>query len=45
MLAVSRRGLRTGERRNMSITSSEILSVPVSDKQRAKRFYQDVLGF
>lgn len=29
----------------MSITSFEILSVPVSDPQRAKAFYRDVLGF
>ncbi len=29
----------------MSIVSFEILSVPVSDAQRAKRFYTDVLGF
>ena len=29
----------------MSIHSFEILSVPVSDPQRSKRFYQDVLGF
>jgi catechol 2,3-dioxygenase-like lactoylglutathione lyase family enzyme len=29
----------------MAITSFEIVSVPVSDPQRAKRFYQDVLGF
>jgi catechol 2,3-dioxygenase-like lactoylglutathione lyase family enzyme len=29
----------------MSIHSVEIISVPVSDQQRAKRFYQDVLGF
>ena len=29
----------------MSITSFEIVSVPVSDPQRAKRFYQEVLGF
>jgi catechol 2,3-dioxygenase-like lactoylglutathione lyase family enzyme len=29
----------------MAITSFEILSVPVSDQQRAKRFYQETLGF
>jgi catechol 2,3-dioxygenase-like lactoylglutathione lyase family enzyme len=29
----------------MSIRSFEIISVPVSDQQRAKRFYLDVLGF
>ena len=29
----------------MPITSFEIVSVPVSDPQRSKRFYQDVLGF
>lgn len=29
----------------MAIHSFEILSVPVSDPQRAKRFYIDVLGF
>jgi catechol 2,3-dioxygenase-like lactoylglutathione lyase family enzyme len=29
----------------MSIYGFEILSVPVSDQQRAKRFYRDVLGF
>ncbi len=29
----------------MPITSFEILSVPVSDAQRAKAFYRDVLGF
>ena len=29
----------------MSIRSFEILSVPVSDQQRAKRFYVDVLDF
>ena len=29
----------------MAIHSFEILSVPVSDAQRAKRFYIDVLGF
>ena len=29
----------------MTIHSFEILSVPVSDAQRAKRFYQDVLDF
>jgi predicted enzyme related to lactoylglutathione lyase len=29
----------------MSIHSFEILSVPVSDAQRAKTFYRDVLGF
>ena len=29
----------------MSIHSFEILSVPVSDPQRSKRFYQDILGF
>lgn len=29
----------------MSISGFEILSVPVSDPQRAKAFYRDVLGF
>ena len=29
----------------MSIVSFEIVSVPVSDQERAKRFYQDTLGF
>ncbi|MFY9511617.1 MAG: VOC family protein [Rubrivivax sp.] len=29
----------------MSIHSFEIVSVPVSDQQRAKSFYRDVLGF
>ena len=29
----------------MTILSFEILSVPVSDQQRAKQFYRDVLGF
>jgi catechol 2,3-dioxygenase-like lactoylglutathione lyase family enzyme len=29
----------------VAITSFEILSVPVSDQQRAKVFYRDVLGF
>lgn len=29
----------------MPITSFEIISVPVSDQQRAKAFYRDVLGF
>jgi len=29
----------------MAIHSFEIVSVPVSDQQRAKRFYLDVLGF
>ena len=29
----------------MAIHSFEILSVPVSDQQRAKIFYRDVLGF
>jgi catechol 2,3-dioxygenase-like lactoylglutathione lyase family enzyme len=29
----------------MSILSFEIISVPVSDQQRAKRFYVEVLGF
>lgn len=29
----------------MAITSFEIISVPVSDQQRAKQFFQDVLGF
>jgi catechol 2,3-dioxygenase-like lactoylglutathione lyase family enzyme len=29
----------------MAIVSFEILSVPVSDAQRAKRFYTEVLGF
>jgi len=29
----------------MSISSFEIISVPVSDQERAKRFYRDTLGF
>ena len=29
----------------MAITGFEILSVPVSDAQKAKAFYRDVLGF
>jgi catechol 2,3-dioxygenase-like lactoylglutathione lyase family enzyme len=29
----------------MSISSFEIISVPVSDSERAKRFYRDTLGF
>lgn len=29
----------------MAIHSFEMLSVPVSDQQRAKRFYLDILGF
>ncbi len=29
----------------MAITSFEIVSVPVSDQQRAKGFYRDTLGF
>jgi catechol 2,3-dioxygenase-like lactoylglutathione lyase family enzyme len=29
----------------MAITSFEIVSVPVSDQQRAKAFYRDTLGF
>jgi catechol 2,3-dioxygenase-like lactoylglutathione lyase family enzyme len=29
----------------MSITSFEIVSVPVADQQRAKNFYRDILGF
>ena len=29
----------------MAIQSFEIISVPVSDPQRSKRFYQEVLGF
>jgi predicted enzyme related to lactoylglutathione lyase len=29
----------------MAIHSFEILSVPVSDQQRSKNFYRDVLGF
>jgi predicted enzyme related to lactoylglutathione lyase len=29
----------------MAIIGFEILSVPVSDQQRAKAFYRDVLGF
>jgi catechol 2,3-dioxygenase-like lactoylglutathione lyase family enzyme len=29
----------------MAIQGFEIVSVPVSDPQRAKRFYRDVLGF
>jgi catechol 2,3-dioxygenase-like lactoylglutathione lyase family enzyme len=28
----------------MSVSSFEILSVPVSDQERAKRFYRDILG-
>ena len=29
----------------MTITSFEIVSVPVADQGRAKKFYRDVLGF
>jgi catechol 2,3-dioxygenase-like lactoylglutathione lyase family enzyme len=29
----------------MAIESFEIVSVPVSDQQRSKQFYRDVLGF
>ena len=29
----------------MAIKSFEIVSVPVSDQQRSKQFYRDVLGF
>ena len=29
----------------MAIKSFEILSVPVSDQQRSKQFYRDVVGF
>ena len=29
----------------VTIRSFEIISVPVSDQQRAKSFYRDVLGF
>ncbi len=29
----------------MSIVSFEIISVPVSDQERAKLFYRDILGF
>jgi len=29
----------------MAITSFEIISVPVSDPQKSKEFYRDVLGF
>ena len=29
----------------MTIHSFDILSVPVSDPQRSKQFYRDVLGF
>jgi len=29
----------------MSISSFEIISVPVSDQERAKRFYHETLGF
>ena len=29
----------------MAITSIEVMSVPVSDQERAKKFYADVLGF
>ena len=29
----------------MSISSFEIISVPVSDQERAERFYRDTLGF
>jgi catechol 2,3-dioxygenase-like lactoylglutathione lyase family enzyme len=30
---------------NMTISSFEIVSVPVADQERAKKFYRDVLGF
>jgi predicted enzyme related to lactoylglutathione lyase len=30
---------------NMSISSFEIVSVPVLDQERAKQFYRDTLGF
>jgi catechol 2,3-dioxygenase-like lactoylglutathione lyase family enzyme len=30
---------------SMTIRSFEIISVPVSDQQRSKAFYEDVLGF
>jgi predicted enzyme related to lactoylglutathione lyase len=33
------------EKAEMPISSFEIVSVPVTDQQRAKLFYQDVLGF
>lgn len=29
----------------MAITSFEIVSVPVSDQEKSKRFYQDIIGF
>jgi catechol 2,3-dioxygenase-like lactoylglutathione lyase family enzyme len=29
----------------MTIRSFEIISIPVSDQERAKRFYRDTLGF
>ena len=29
----------------MAIKSFEIISVPVSDQQRSKQFYRDVVGF
>jgi catechol 2,3-dioxygenase-like lactoylglutathione lyase family enzyme len=29
----------------MAIKSFEIVSVPVSDQQRSKQFYRDVVGF
>jgi catechol 2,3-dioxygenase-like lactoylglutathione lyase family enzyme len=29
----------------MAVTSFEIVSVPVSDQERAKTFYRDILGF
>jgi catechol 2,3-dioxygenase-like lactoylglutathione lyase family enzyme len=29
----------------MAISSFEIISVPVADQERAKRFYRDTLGF
>jgi catechol 2,3-dioxygenase-like lactoylglutathione lyase family enzyme len=29
----------------MAISSFEIVSVPVADQERAKKFYRDVLGF
>ena len=29
----------------MTISSFEILSVPVSDQERAKKFYRDIVGF
>jgi catechol 2,3-dioxygenase-like lactoylglutathione lyase family enzyme len=40
-----RRALNANREAAMAIQSFEILSVPVSDAQRAKHFYRDVLGF